>query len=224
MVDRRELTGTKTLQTVWSALFLLGLAGGLLVRPAAVDAVALGAGGAVWLAGLVVLGWRERRAWNRLVAGSTFERQAPGSMADLQRVVKGRAVTIATDVPGALSQTHVVVATSVQGVEADVRIELEYVGDGGADEGVETGNPALDAAWVIAGSPNNVDLLLSTAVQAALMDVSVPATVRVTAERVTLRVPFTRLTPEELRTAAVTVATVAERLEQLGRATPSPRG
>lgn len=223
MVDRRELTGTKTLQIAWSALFLFALAGVLLVRPAAVDAVAIVAGGAAWLAGLLVLGWHERRAWNRLVAGSTFERQSTGSMADLQRVVKGRGVTVATDVPGPLSQTHVVLATAVQGVEADVRIELEHVRRGGGDDGVETGNAALDAAWVMAGSPNNVELLLSTEVQAALMDLSVPATVRVTAERVALRVPFTRLTPEELRTGAVTVATVAERLERLGRAKPSPR-
>lgn len=223
MVDRRVLTGTKTLQTAWSALFLLALAGALLVRPAAVEALALVAGGTVWLAGLLFLGWRERRAWNRLVAGSTFERQSPGSMADLQRIVKGRGVTVATDVPGPLSQAHVVVATSVQGVVADVRIELEHVGSGGADEGLETGNAALDEAWVIAGSPNNVDLLLSTDVQAALMDVHVPATVRVTTQRVTLRVPFTRLTPEELRTAAVAIVTVADRLERLGREKPSPR-
>lgn len=215
MVDRRALTGTKTLQTAWSALAILALATAALWRPAAIDAVSIAGGGGIWLAGLLVLAWRERRAWNRLVARSTFERQSTGSMADLHKIVRGHTVTVATDVPGPLSQTHVVVATAVDG--ADRPIELEHVGGAGAEGGLETGNPALDGAWVIRGPERDVERLLSTDVQAALMDLSVPATVRVTADRVSLRVPFTRLTPDELATAAEAVATLAERLERPGR-------
>lgn len=217
MTDRRALSGTKTLQTAWTVLALVGLLAAVAWRPELLDATSLAAGGAVWLAGLLAMGWRERRAWNRLVARSTFERQAPGSMADLQRIVKGHTVTVATDVPGLLSQTHTVVAATVDGVDAAVDIEFDHVGEAGADGGLETGNPALDEAWVVHGDPSNVELLLSADVQAALMDLTVPATVHVTADRVRLRVPFTRLTPEELAAAAEAVATVAERLERLGR-------
>lgn len=217
MVDRRALTGTKTLQTAWSALAILALAAAALWRPAAIDAVSIAGGGGIWLAGLLVLAWRERRAWNRLVARSTFERQSTGSMADLHKIVRGHTVTVATDVPGLLSQTHTEVETAVTGAEADRVVELEHVGGAGADGGLETGNPALDGAWVIRGPERDVERLLSTDVQAALMDLSVPATVRVTADRVSLRVPFTRLTPDELATAAEAVATLAERLERPGR-------
>lgn len=222
MVDRRAATGTKTLQTAWSALALLALGAAAVGRPALIDATTVAAGGGAWLLGLVVLGWRERRAWNRLVAGSGFERQSPGSMADLHRIVKGHTVTVATDVPGLLSQTHTVVATTVEGVDADLRIDLKHVGAGGGDAGHETGNPALDAAWVIDGSDRNVDLLLSADVQSGLMDVAVPARIEITRTRVTCRVPFTRLTAAELATLAECVATIAERMERLGRGEASP--
>lgn len=224
MADRRRYTGTKTLQTAWTGLGLVALAGAVGFRPDLLGAVTLAAGGGCWLLGLLLLGWRERRAWNRLVARSTFERQAPGSKADLQRIVKGHSVTVAMDVPGVLSQTHTVVETAVDGVEARVRIDLTHEGSGAGDDGLETGNPALDRAWVVEGSSSNVDLLLSPDVQAALMDVRTPATVRVTSDRVTFRVPFTRLTPDELATAATCVGTIAERMEQLGRGPSSPTG
>ena len=220
MADRRTLTGTKTLQTAWTALGLVAVGVALAVVPALVDPVALAVGGGVWLLGLVVMGWRERRAWNRLVARSTFERQSPGSMADLYRVVKGHTVTVATDVPGLRAQTHTLVRTTVEGVDAAV--DLQFTHDGGSEAGIETGNPALDAAWTVRGDPQDVEALLSADVQAALMDVSVPATLRVSAERVVMDVPFTRLTPDELAAAAECVATVTERLERLGRGEVSP--
>ena len=92
----------------------------------------------------------------------------------------------------------------------------------GADEGLTTGNPALDDRYVIEGSPKNVKVLLSPDVQSALMDVEVPGEFVVTGKRVVYRVPFTRLTPNELGLAAEAVAVVAERLERMGRGEVSP--
>lgn len=217
MVEWRVYTGTKTLQTAWTVLGFVALALALVLRPDAIDLVALAGGGGVWLLGLLLLGWRERRAWNRLVANSTFKRQSPGSMADLHRIVKGHSVTVQTNVPGLLSQTQTVLAARVEGVDATVGIELTHEGSDAGDDGVETGNPALDDAWVIHGSEGNVEALLSADVQSALMDVTVPVRFSVRAERVEARVPFTRLTPAELATLATCTATIVERMERLGR-------
>jgi hypothetical protein len=222
MGDRRAYTGTKTLQTAWTVLAALALAGAVILAPESRRLVAIGGVGGGWLLGLVLLGWRERRAWNRLVANSTFERQSAGSMADLQRIVKGHSIAVQTDVPGLLSQTHLVLAATVEGVDASVDIELERRGEGASEAGVTTGNPALDAAWVVRGSEGNVEALLSADVQSALMEVDVPARIRVRAERVDVRVPFTRLKPAELATLATVTATIVERLERLGRGEASP--
>lgn len=224
MVDRRAYTGTKTLQTGWTVLAVLALAAAMLLDPEVVDPVTLAGGGGVWLLGLILLGWRERRAWNRLVANSTFERQSPGSMADLQQIVKGHSITVQTDVPGLRSQTHTVLAAAVDGVDARVGIELTREGSDAGGDGVTTGNPTLDKEWVIQGGEQNVEALLSADVQSALMDVTVPVRLSVRAERVEARVPFTRLTPAELATLATCTATIVERLERLGRGEASPVG
>lgn len=106
---------------------------------------------------------------------------------------------------------------SVPGADATVRIDMEHVGTGSTDAGLRTGNDALDEAWIIEGSRTNATQLPSAAVQSALMDVSVPASVRITADSVAVRVPFTRLAPGELATLARFAGTMAERLERLGR-------
>lgn len=223
MVDRRY-TGTKTLQSGWSVLALAVAGLALAIAPDVVTPPALVAWGGTWLLGLLALGWRERRHWTRLVERSAFERGASAGTADLHRIVEGQSVSVSTNVPGPLSRTHTVVSAGIEGVEADFTITLERVGTGGNGAGLTTGNPALDEEWVIEGGRRNVGLLLSTDVQSALMDVTVPGTATVTGELVVLRVPFTRLSEDELATCARAVAAVAARLERVGRGRTSPTG
>lgn len=224
MPDRRRYTGTKTLQLAWSLVALAAGAAVLVFAPEAVSAPTLAVGGGLWLAGLVALGWHERRRWRRLVSASSFEPGGPGATADLQRIVKGHSITVSTDVPGVLSQTNTVIAAGVTGVDARFTVTLTHVGGDAATEGLTTGNEALDEAWVVEGAPKNVTLLLTADVQSALMDVSVPGTATVTAERVEFRVPFAALSADELATCARVVAEVAERLERVGRGEQSPTG
>jgi hypothetical protein len=222
MVDRRRYTETKTMQFAWSLAALVVGAVAALVDPALVGPVPLLAWGATWLVGLLALGYRERRHWRHLVANSNFERGASAGVADLHQLRHGQSVAVSTDVPGVLSATHTVVSGGIAGVDAQFTITLEHAGEGAGDEGVATGNPTLDDAWVIEGGEKNVGLLLSTDVQSALMDVTVPATVTATGERVVLRVPFTRLTAAELAACAEAVAQIARRLERVGRGQASP--
>jgi len=222
MADRRRYTETKTLQFAWSALALAAVGLAFVVAPALVSPVGLVAWGATWLVGLVALAWRERRHWGRLVETSAFERGASAGVADLERVVHGQTVTVSTDVPGVLSRTRTVVAATIDGVDADFTITLEHVGEGGDGEGVTTGNPALDGAWVIDGGERNVSLLLSPDVQSALMDVTVPGSATVTGDHVVFRVPFTRLSADELAALARAVAEMAARLEHVGRGKTTP--
>lgn len=224
MPDWRPHTGTKTLQLAWSLLVLAAGGVALAVGPPGVATPVLVGGGALWLAGLLALGWRERRRWQRLVATSAFEAGGPGATADLQRIVSGHSVTVSTDVPGLLAGTHTVVTAGVTGVDARFTVELAHVCDGATNEGLTTGNEAIDESWVVEGAPKNVRLLLTPDVQSALMDVSVPGTATVTGERVAFRIPFTALTADELAACARAVAAVADRLERVGRGDRSPTG
>ncbi len=231
MSDRRRHTGTKTLQLAWSVLVVVGtlgyafLAAGapvtVLSRP-----VVLGGAGAVWLVGLLLLAWRDRRHWRRLVANSSFDQGSGPSTVDLQRIVKGHSVTVATTVPDLLAQSHTEIRAGVDGVDASFTVRFTNLGvDSSAEgEGLTTGNPALDDRYVIEGSKKNVKLLLSPDVQAALMDVETPGEFVVTGDHVVYEIPFTRLTPNELALAAEAVAVLAERLERIGRGAVSPRG
>ena len=224
MADRRRYTETKTLQFAWSALAVLAAGVAVAVAPSVVTPAALVSFGVLWLAGLLVLAWRERLHWRRLVETSAFERGASAGMADLQRIVHGQSVTVSTDVPGLLSRTQTVVSAGIDGVDANFTITLDHVREDGEGRGVATGNPALDEAWVIEGGERNVSLLLSPDVQSALMDVTVPGTATVTGDRVVVRVPFTRLSADELAAVARAVAAVAARLEAVGRGNTSPTG
>lgn len=224
MPDRRRYTGTKSLQLAWSVVCVLAGAAIAQFAPGQIRTPGLLAVGGLWLAGLLALGWRERRQWRGIVATSSFEPGGPAATADLQRIVSGTSVTVATTVPSLLSQTHTVVRAGVTGVDASFTVEMHHRGGGVSGEGISTGNEAIDEAWVLEGSPKNVRLLLSTDVQSALMDVSVPGTVTVTGERVTIRIPFTALSADELAASASAVATIADRLEQVGRGDRSPTG
>jgi hypothetical protein len=227
MVDRRRYTETKTLQLAWSIL-ALGVGGlGAVFLPGLVGPVTLAGWGAAWLLGLLALGYRERRHWQHLVARSAFEPGPSAGVADLQRTVHGHAVGVSTAVPGLLAGTQTVVSARSTGVDAEFTICLEHVGAEGRDasgDGVATGNPALDGAWIVSGGERNVDRLLSPDVQSALMDVTVPASVTVTGDRVALRVPFTRLSPSELAACAAAVGTIAARVEDVGRPSGSRSG
>ena len=98
-------------------------------------------------------------------------------------------------------------------------ITVRHVGpDGTAAGGLTTGNPDLDDRFVFEGNERNVTLLLTPDVQAALMDLDVPATIEATSDQVVCDVPFTTVTPNELRAAADAVVEVVERLERVGAA------
>lgn len=222
MSDRRRYTGTKTLQLAWTALAAVVALAAVAIAPSLVALPGLVVGGGLWLAGLLLLGWRERRHWQGLVATSSFERGGPGATADLQRIVNGHSVTVSTAVPGVLAQTNTVVTAGVEGVDARFTITLDHAAGDATGTGLTTGNPALDEAWAIEGSSGNVERLLSPDVQSALMDVSVPGSATVTGERVEYRVPFTRLTADELAACARAVAEIGHRLERLGRGKQSP--
>lgn len=224
MADRRRYTGTKTLQFAWSVVALVAVGSGLVLAPTDVRGPVLAVGGGLWLAGLLALGWRERRQWRRLVATSSFEPGGPGTTADLQRIIMGQSVTVSTDVPRLRSQTHTVISAGVTTVDAQFTVTMKHTQGGAAGEGLTTGNDALDESWVIEGAPKNVKLLLTADTQAALMDVTVPGTATVTGERVAFRIPFTSLTAVELAACARAVAELAEQLERVGRGERSPTG
>lgn len=218
MEGRRRYTDTPTLQLGWSVIVLVilvlsqvVLGTGPVPGPIALLACVLG-----WFLGLVALGLRERRHWERLVAASSFDRDSSTGPADLQQIVRGRSVVVSTTVAGLLTQTQTEISTSVEGVDASftIRIADRTTADG---DGLTTGNDALDDRFAIRGRERNVARLLSADVQRALLDVETPGSVTVTGESVTFVVPFTRLTADELDGITEAVVTIAERVEQLGR-------
>jgi hypothetical protein len=218
MADRRRYTGTQTLQLLWSAVALVVVVALQVVasgEAAIPSSLAVVAPVVIWFLGLVALGLRERRGWQRLVADSSFQRLTGPREADLERIVGGHSVRVATHVPGLLSGTHTVISTPVEGVEASftVRITHHEIAD---SEGLTTGDDALDDRFAVEGARRNVARLLSTDVREALLEIETPGTCTVTGDRVEYDVPFTRLTPAELETIAVGVATVVTRLEALG--------
>lgn len=221
MADWRVYTGAQRLQLGWTlALVAVGLAIGVL-QPALVvgdELLVFGGLGLVWLLGLVALAYRDRRAWRRLVDSSRFDRGAAVGTSDLERIVRGHSVSVSTVVPSPLAQSHTRVRATVDGVDADFSVTIRHVGvEGGAAGGLTTGNEALDDRFVIQGAEGNVDAILSTDVQAALMDLEIPATVEIDADRVVVEVPFTRLSPGELGGATRVVVELVDRVEAVGR-------
>lgn len=219
MADWRPYTGTQRLQvgvTVLAAGVVAGVVFGPL--PVAVSEVAaVGAVSGLWLVTLVALGFRERRHWSALVEQSSFERRGGTRSADVEKILGGRAVTVTTNVPGLFAQTHTEIRTPVEGVDAEFTIRISYVDSGGADDGVTPGTETLDERFVVEGSEQNVSRILSTDVQAALLDLETPGTCTVTGDRVVYDVPFTRLGPDELETISDLVTTIVERVETVGR-------
>lgn len=221
MGNWRCYTGTQRLQLLWT-LVALGL---VAVTAAAEEPVEvlpslptiLLVGGVGWVAGLVVLGLRERRQWNAMVERTSFVPQQGPHAADLERIVEGRTVTVTTSVPGLFAQTHTEIETAVDGVEASFTVRFRYVETGGRTRGRQTGVEELDERFVSTGSEENVARLLSTDVQSALLAVRTPGVCTVTGEAVAYDVPFTRLTSEELDTLAALVVTIARRVERVDR-------
>jgi hypothetical protein len=217
MADRRRYTGTKTLQTAWTVVVAVAVAGWTVALPTVGSPVLrLGGGGVAWVAGLLVLGVSERRHWRRMVERSTFEPDVGPHTADLQKILQGQSVTVSTDVPGLFSQTHTTITAPVEGVDASFTIRISDSGSADDHQGVQTGNETLDEQFVIRGSEQNLQVLLSADVQAALMDVTTPGTFTVTDERVAYEIPFARLRGSELDAAGEAVATIASRLEDVG--------
>jgi len=173
----------------------------------------------IWLLGVVLLRRGERLAWTRLRRNSPFSAQREDRRRPpLQNEYKRKTITVDVIDRGLVRQQGVRVETLLDGLSKPLALELRYVGSGGREEGIRTGNDALDEQFVLtveAGS--NLREVFDPEVQSALMDISIPGTLRVTNERVVYDVPFTRVRPDELGAIARAVATIAARLERLAR-------
>lgn len=219
MDDWRRYTGTQFLQAIWTVLLLaVGVAiqllapvfGGLL-RPSVFLTVS-----GLWILGLFCIALYDRRHWNRMVAASSFEPDTSTRLADLESLKGGRSVTARSEIPNTLSQAHLVLRTPIEGVGASFTIRLTYVGSGGSDDGLSTGNETLDDAYVIRGTKQNVAQLLSPEIQSMLLDIETPCTFTITGNYVECDIPFTRLSPTELEELADASIDIAERIETLG--------
>jgi hypothetical protein len=217
MDDWRRYTGAQMLQAGWTILTLVIAAvllllepfGGLLAPPVFLTWSLL------WIAGLVVIALADRRQWNRMVEGSSFQPDTSTRLADLETIKSGRSVTVTTEIPETLAQSHLIVRAPVENVGASFTIKLTYVGGADGEEGLQTGNEAIDEAYVIRGARENVAQILSPEVQAALMDVDTPGTFTITGSTVQYEVPFTHLDPSELETIGDTCVLLARRIEEL---------
>ena len=221
MDDWRRVTGTQFLQAIWTILALAVGAATQALQPVVggllrADVFLLLSGG--WIAGLVLIALSDRRNWNRMVAESSFQPNTGTTLADLETIKEGRSVTVHTEIPNIVSQTHMTIRTPVEGVGASFTVQFKYVGSGGTEKGVQTGNDALDEAFVIRGSTDNVKQLLSPEIQATLMDVDTVGTFTVTGSKIECEIPFTRLEPGELERLANTTVELAQRVEDLAAA------
>ena len=220
MGDRRPYTGTQRLQLTWTGLAVISL-GSSFQLPVGVDPpVVVAVVGIGWILGLVMLGLRERRHWNRLVERVSFQEGGGTSLADLEKLLGDRSVYVETNMPGLFSQTHTEITTRVQDVDAAFTVDLTYVGTGGTSGGVQTGTAELDERFLVRGRKENVERILSPDVQATLLGVETPGTCTVTSETVVYDVPFTRLSATELEAIADVVVAIARRVEEVGRRNP----
>ncbi|MCU4717126.1 hypothetical protein [Halapricum hydrolyticum] len=181
-------------------------------RPAAIAAFA-----GVWLAGVLVVRRRERRAWRRLIDETPFEPQHEDDRRPpLQRSLKGNVITAEPVGRGLVRQQGIRVEATAGGVTAPIDVTLTYVGSGGTERGIRTGTDALDEQFVFevtAGS--NLASVFDAEVQSALLDVSIPGRLRIDGRHVSYEIPFTRVRPSELGTVSKAVATIAARMEHL---------
>jgi hypothetical protein len=211
MADRRRYTATKTLQGAWTILLLV--AGVVLtVTPLVPTAVAIGGVSVLWVGGLVVLGLREHRHWKEVIAASSFDRGTTGQTADLQQIIRGKSVTVTTDVTDILTPGHTQVRAPVEGVDASftVRITDKELAD---SDGLQTGIEELDQRFGITGAEGNVAALLTEQTRDALLAVEPPGSYTIMPEQVVYEVPFTRLSADELAAAGEAVAVLALQLE-----------
>jgi hypothetical protein len=211
MTDRRRYTRPKTLQAIWTVL-VAGVTVALVVVDVVSTVIAVGGAGVCWVAGLVAVGLSERRHWTTMVAASSFDPGPSGHTVDLQRIIRGQSVTVATDVDSLLAPEHIQIRAAVEGVDASftVRIVDRELAD---RTGVTTGVDDLDERFVFTGAEGNISVLLTETVKDALLAVEAPGTFTVQADRVVFEVPFTRLTAEELDAAGDAVAALAAQLE-----------
>lgn len=185
----------------------------------ATQPIQIGAIVTVWLLGALVVRRGERKAWQRLLAHSPFEAQNDeGRLPPLQQKRKRKTITAEPIGRGRLRQDGIRVQTIVDGVSRSLDVRLRYVGSGGGEEGIRTGNKALDDQFVLTvETGSDLRQVFNPEVQSALMDITVPGRVRIQQHRVTYDIPFTRVRPEELGTAREAVATIAARLETLAK-------
>lgn len=221
MDDWRRVTGTQFLQAIWTVIALavgaviqlLGPVVDGLIHPMVFLALS-----GTWIAGLLVIALYDRRRWGQMVEQSSFKPDTGTTLADLETIKAGRSVTVETQIPDVFSQAHMTTRTAVEGVGASFTVQLRYVGSGGTGEGIQTGNEQLDDAFVIRGSRENVDQLLSPEIQATLMDIDTVGTLTVTGSEVEYVIPFTRLEPGELEGLATATVELATRVEELAAA------
>lgn len=210
MTEWRRYTTTPRPQAAWTGLVALGV---VVAAVVGVDVLVLAAAVGVWLVGLVVFGLRERRHWRRLSSASSFQRQRGTSRADLQRIVRGHTVSVATDVEGVLEGSYAEVTVPVTDVDASFSVRISTR----SGDDTTAGDEAFDDRYAVRGMERNAELLLSPDVREALLAVRTPGAVTVSDTRVKYEVPFTRLTTDELRSITVAVVTLVERVEQVGQ-------
>lgn len=211
MTDWRRYTTTPRPQAVLTGLVALGL---VVTAAVGVDVLVMAAMVGAWLVGLVALGLRERRHWSRLSSASSFRRQGGTSRADLQRIVRGHTVSVATDVEGLLEGSYTEVTVPVTDVDASFTVHVTTTDSG---DGATTGDEAFGDRYTVRGMERNAELLLSPDVREALLAVRTPGAVTVSDARVKYEVPFTRLTTDELASITVAVVTLVERVEAVGQ-------
>ena len=214
MADRRRYTGTKILQAGWTILTLV-VGGVLAVTSLFPTTVTIGGVGALWVGGLLVLGLREHRHWTAVIATSSFDRGTTGGTADFQQIIRGKSVTVRSDVTGVLTPGHTQVRAPVEGVDASFTVRITDAEP--TDDGVRTGVDALDERFAITGAEGNIAALLTEETRDALLAVDPPGTYTIRPDRVVFEVPFTRLTADELAVAGEAVAVLALQLETVGQ-------
>ncbi len=220
MGDRRRYTGTQMLQAIWTVCML---AVGLLIQlvqpvvGGTLNPVVFLVVSGIWIVGLLVIALYDRRMWNQMVSGSSFQPDTSTRLADLESLRGGRSVVVQTKIPDMFSQSHMEIRTPVEGVDASFTVKLTYVGEGGSADGLQTGNELLDESFVIRGTEQNVSQLLSPEIQAKLLDIDTPGTFTITGNRVRYEIPFTRLSPGELDGIADVSLAIAKRIERLAQ-------
>lgn len=219
MADWRRYTGTQMLQAFWTVFMLAvgvvvqllqPMVGGMLHPPTFI------AVSGTWILGLLAIALYDRKQWNAMVEGSSFEPDTSTRLADLESLKRGRSIVVQTKIPNMLSQAHMEVRTPVEGVGASFTVRLTNVGSGGTEDGLLTGNDELDDQFVIRGTEENVKKLLSSDIQAQLLALETAGTFRITGNVVRYTIPFTRLSPTELEEVSDTAVAIAERIESLG--------